>query len=127
MNPENQLYTRGEFLDEPPDGLGSCSLGKELLPVFTTCQPRPPRSLVNPHFQVRLILPWCRLRNNWMDLAFEEWGRGGIVASLLVLGPHFGHLHSSCCFPLLPLHSSLGDLYSESLPCFLEATLLQYA
>ena len=60
-----------------------------------------------------------------MDLAFEVWGCGGIVARSLVLGPPFGQLHSSCCFPLLPLHSSLGDLYSEPLPHFLEAVLLK--
>ena len=51
--------------------------GKNYCLYSLPSHPWPLRSLVNCHFQVCLILHLCRLRNHWMDLAFEVWGCGG--------------------------------------------------
>ena len=61
-----------------------------------------------------------------MDLAFGVWGCGGNCCQVTGSGATLWAIALALLFPLLTLHSSLDELYGESLPRFLEAILLQY-
>ena len=70
-----------------PDGLTSCGLEKKCC-LCSLASHRGPLDLYwSPVFSFYLILPFCRLGNDWMDLAFEVWA---VVAKLQVLGHPFG-------------------------------------